>query len=348
MPPKPPTLYDVRKTTIWFAIASVILLIGLVMMVFQDSAREWKHWQRKFIEYQREMTEVELEKTEKALDREKIEELKADLEEVKTMKRTHQNEIKELQDKLDVVNLDLTKAKTLHQDLKQLQDSDRYFFEEHRRHHKDEKAASYGKRLEEREPRLVAAELATEFLEAEKEKLESSIGEFAKAEEEIQRTMDRMTEGTQALAKKVKKLTPDWIFAILNAPMLDFMKPPLQIQQIVLENLHDDYYFAKVQKVDRCITCHLGVDQKGFEDAPAPFQTHPRLDLFLSSNSPHPMEEFGCTSCHGGSGHSASFVTAAHTPQNEEQAKAWKKEHHWKPKKKKRYPDSPLFETVKS
>src|SRR5690606_24091674 len=31
-----------------------------------------------------------------------------------------------------------------------------------------------------------------------------------------------------------------------------------------------------------------------------PFSTHPRLDLFLSSTSPHPIATFGCSTCHEG------------------------------------------------
>ena len=50
---------------------------------------------------------------------------------------------------------------------------------------------------------------------------------------------------------------------------------------------------------------------------------HPRLDLFLSPNSPHPMRKMGCTVCHEGSGQETDFIFAAHTPKDEEQ------KHHW-------------------
>src|SRR5262249_7737503 len=40
---------------------------------------------------------------------------------------------------------------------------------------------------------------------------------------------------------------------------------------------------------------------------------HPRMDLFVDSNSPHPMEKFGCTICHSGQGSATEFVLAAHT-----------------------------------
>src|SRR5262249_8754363 len=42
------------------------------------------------------------------------------------------------------------------------------------------------------------------------------------------------------------------------------------------------------------------------------YSTHPRLDLFVGSNSPHPVEKFGCTICHSGQGGSATFNFAYH------------------------------------
>jgi cytochrome c2 len=61
------------------------------------------------------------------------------------------------------------------------------------------------------------------------------------------------------------------------------------------------------------------------------FCAHPRLDLFVDSNSPHPAEKFGCTSCHGGQGSATDFKFAAHTPDNPKQKEAWTSEHGWFP-----------------
>ncbi len=59
------------------------------------------------------------------------------------------------------------------------------------------------------------------------------------------------------------------------------------------------------------------------------FMAHPRLDLFVDPNSPHPMQQFGCTSCHGGQGSSTEFVLASHTPNDFHQEEEWKKTHDW-------------------
>lgn len=57
---------------------------------------------------------------------------------------------------------------------------------------------------------------------------------------------------------------------------------------------------------------------------------HPRLDLFVDSNSAHPVERFGCTICHDGQGSATEFGYASHTPNDSKQEKKWKDQHGWK------------------
>jgi len=68
---------------------------------------------------------------------------------------------------------------------------------------------------------------------------------------------------------------------------------------------------------------------------PHPYASHPRLDLFMGSLSPHKMQTFGCTICHQGQGSATSFKWASHTPNSLRQEAEWEKEygyfhnHHW-------------------
>ncbi len=66
----------------------------------------------------------------------------------------------------------------------------------------------------------------------------------------------------------------------------------VEIRQIVVPDLGN---------VDRCVTCHLGLDDPRMTDVPQPFAVHP--GPFLHD---HEMEKFGCTSCHLGQGRAAS------------------------------------------
>ena len=55
--------------------------------------------------------------------------------------------------------------------------------------------------------------------------------------------------------------------------------------------------------VDRCTTCHLGIEQPALRNAAEPFRAHP--------TTPHKLDEIGCTICHRGQGR-ATTTRAAH------------------------------------
>ena len=62
---------------------------------------------------------------------------------------------------------------------------------------------------------------------------------------------------------------------------------------------------------------------------PHPYASHPRLDLYLGSFSPHKMMEFGCTTCHEGQGSATDFRWAAHSPNNPLQRREWQEKYGW-------------------
>jgi hypothetical protein len=62
---------------------------------------------------------------------------------------------------------------------------------------------------------------------------------------------------------------------------------------------------------------------------PNPYTSHPRLDLFVSDSSPHPMQTFACTVCHDGQGSATDFKWASHAPNTPREAREWSEEHGW-------------------
>lgn len=52
---------------------------------------------------------------------------------------------------------------------------------------------------------------------------------------------------------------------------------------------------ADFKRSDRCISCHHGLEDPNAQDRPQPHTTHP--GTFLVD---HPVEQYGCTICHGG------------------------------------------------
>jgi cbb3-type cytochrome c oxidase subunit III len=63
---------------------------------------------------------------------------------------------------------------------------------------------------------------------------------------------------------------------------------PIEVRQVYLESLG---------RVDRCVTCHVAIDNPDFKDEPNPLKTHPGELL-----AHHPSDKFGCTICHQGQG----------------------------------------------
>lgn len=63
-------------------------------------------------------------------------------------------------------------------------------------------------------------------------------------------------------------------------------------------------------RVDRCGTCHLGIDDPAFATAPQPHRAHSGAWL-----TTHPSDRFGCTPCHDGEGQATDYRNAAHQPQ---------------------------------
>lgn len=328
MPKEQPILYSVPRTHMWFAIVSLILLASLVWTVFEDYSREWKTWQRKFIQLKVEKTQQELALASEKVDAVKLEELKTGYASAQADFKQRRKDYRVLEKEIGKLDTDIVKARTRAQDLKQYRDSHKYFLEEYRAH-EDPRAGEYQKKLAAVEPKLKEAQLRLEELESRREGREEERQQFVGQMKALEKQREALLLEKKRVEKKLEAIKPTLATEILNAPMVDFIAPSLRIQQVVLEDLYDDYHFTKVQKVDRCTTCHLGIDQKGFEDAPQPFRTHPRLDLFLAPSSPHPLEKVGCTVCHSGSGHSVSFVESAHTPRDEAQRKAWEKKYRW-------------------
>jgi len=56
-----------------------------------------------------------------------------------------------------------------------------------------------------------------------------------------------------------------------------------------------------------------------------PWRTHPKLDTFVGSASPHPLLEFGCTSCHRGMDRATEFGRAGHIPASPRMEHRWSK-----------------------
>ena len=60
----------------------------------------------------------------------------------------------------------------------------------------------------------------------------------------------------------------------------------VEVKQVILNDLN---------RVDRCVSCHNGIDNPNMADVPLPHRVHSGETL-----KNHPVENYGCSICHGG------------------------------------------------
>ncbi len=77
-------------------------------------------------------------------------------------------------------------------------------------------------------------------------------------------------------------------------------RPELQVHQV---------YIEEINKADRCMTCHVGINKEESVSEEQPYASHPMREVYLGN---HPPENFGCMLCHEGQARSNTGVEEAH------------------------------------
>ncbi len=178
-----PTLYSVAKTFFWFAVVSILLTACLAGIVYTDYKREWKNYQKKFVQLKLQKAKEELKQASESVDKTELTRLQTALKQAQADADARRPQTVRLQKEIAGLETPLAKAKDKYQSLKQFLDSDRYFFEEYTEK-KDRRAAEYGKKVAGWTPKVTAAKAAQDGLEKEKEAKEARLAEFGAKEKE--------------------------------------------------------------------------------------------------------------------------------------------------------------------
>ena len=325
----PDHLYKMPRMNRAFALSSIALLLVVVWLSAADYVRDWKRYQAQF-------NRLDVEKTRTAIDAAASERDAAKLEEVTGQLDAATKEVHAREADLAAAQKDVAREEAAHYRIDQTYrfvkadlDAMKFTVEESRAHHSGEEKVkarfeAMEKNFEEKRQALLAH---NEVLDA----AHAKVTEITAQRDAAQAGLDALNTAKSRLERKLTKIVPDWRKVLLNLPMADFVAPPLKVKQVVVPDIKNDVNFLQIPRVDRCMTCHVGINQKGFEDAPQPFTTHPRLELFAGDSSKHPMGSFGCTTCHYGHDRGTSFITAAHTPGTAEQQEEWEHKYGWHP-----------------
>jgi cbb3-type cytochrome oxidase cytochrome c subunit len=327
--------YNINTLNVIFAVSSIILLAALLWLFADDYSRTWKDYQRKFRsmeigktrgQYQGAVQKLQAEGEYQAILK-NLETAREDFEANCNSEESRRERIRRGAEN-DLRNQDYKFAKAEY-------DAARYRYESAMAHH-PQSAGGAKKDLDRSGKKIqnlkIAVDMSNHALKEQEEK-DKSCGAKMK---DLQRQERLSAREARILETRLARIDPARMsFANRMAdlardfPLIDFANPNYKIEQIVLADMTEDINFTHVPTVDRCLTCHLGVANPDYQEAPQPFTTHPDLGLFLRSESPHPLEEFGCMVCHGGRGRGTDFTSAAHTPSSEKQSGEWKGKYGW-------------------
>ncbi len=328
---RPDRHYDFGRMNMVFALSSLGLLAVTLWMAFADYAQPWKRFQSEFrsLERQKLMTEADAER--KRLNETEITQLKKEIEAEEAKLASHRGEIDKLEDQISDLKTAANNADSIWRARKAEVDARRFELDTALQHSGEAGAGDQRKRLTDARARFAVATKEKEETAQAYGDAQARLTERRASVTAAEKKLEALNEGVSNLETRIANLAKDFDYFALNAPLTDFVLPTLKVEQVVLPGLYHNINFTNIDRVDRCMTCHVATNRPGFdgEEWKEPYRSHPDLDLFVGDGSPHPYTRFGCTTCHGGLDRATDFARAGHSPQNEEQQKEWEKKYKW-------------------
>ena len=287
-----------------FLVAVGLLLAGGIWTVWDDniSRRPWKKYQAEFSEMQIDRAREELAAEEKRLEadpayKQVVQELAAAETSVESGESSQR--LKELASAHAAAQLALTDEELRLRIKKSEIEEAWYEFDHAVLTHGDEKGTN--------------AHL--EHLQGEKAELDKRVAQAEGRVKQIDNEIAEIRSVVQGLESKKADMEKEKARLALKLEGIMIKLGPFdlptipKIQQVVLNEFDRNAYDQGVARVDRCVSCHSGIDKPGFENAANPFKTHPDRETLLAK---HPPDKFGCTPCHGGQGAAVNSVATAH------------------------------------
>jgi hypothetical protein len=346
MPATENYLRPIKKMHQVFCLSAVALLACTVWMMWADYADEWRGYQRQALKYvaerdrnriaaiqsdpgfQEKLNALQTEKqaADRALDAKKADlaQLEAAAQEAATKASFHMRGLRVERAKRDVYRADYNLA---------IRDA-----------LPEAEVNALKARFGEQEAKVADMEATYKQLDLDMAEAKAKVAAVVAERDAIAKQISDLEAEIRRKKTAINKIEPESRFSafkrkIMLWPIINGFNSPEKIQQDWIPGLKIDLGgMTKVDRFDRCRTCHISIDAVDAGTAPAfplgehpgkdggyphPYASHPRLDLFLTSSSPHPLPKFGCTVCHEGQGSGTSFANASHTPNDPHQAEVW-------------------------
>ncbi|HXH73409.1 MAG TPA: c-type cytochrome [Bacteriovoracaceae bacterium] len=328
---EPGMAYDTKVLNKIFAVISVVFLLVTIWMVFDDYIRPWKAVQVKALDIEKQKTQEKIKEIEGGIDATKLKEAKAKIAAGEKEVAAKQDQIDKIKDRITEIQRQIY-VQNMKNGVNGSQAAALQFQYEHAlMENHPEDAKKIKKDFDEYKKAEMDGKNNLKGLQAQEAVAENEIKTLTAAQTDAEKELKDLLADKERMLLAMSTVEKNPVWALRNAPFIDFLDPTIKIRQYVIKNVESDFYFQQVPKIDRCTTCHVFIDKAGYEDQENPYKTHPKMaTLAVGINSAHPVKDFGCTSCHGGVGDRVNdFMSPAHVPQNPKQAKLWKDKYHW-------------------
>lgn len=317
--------YNIPRLNIWFIVSSLLLLGVIAWMVADDYFREWKPYQRQAKSFEIQSLLQEHARLEKKQAEAGLDAVLGRLAEARAIIDKNAVEIGVIEKQIERLRADAEVKKNELAAEKALLDQRKSEYDEAvERKVGQKKIAAAQSRLREQEARTDQVKRAVEDLESRKNAAAEKLGGFTAERGKQEKIRFSLTREKGLVEKRLAVLNNRLLPMIMDQPLIEFAQPTVCVRQLIVEDQKYSLNFADVPRIDRCITCHTFSDNKDplpegedgfrFANLPQPWRSHPRLDLFVAADSPHPMSRFGCSVCHAGWDRGTTFINAAHTP----------------------------------
>ncbi len=286
------TFYNIRRLNQILALLTAVALVIFGIITYQEMRPEWYSYQTTYIRLFRQYAQQELNRVKRELrNDEEYQALKKQLEEV--AKRLAANpRYKELQQEMARLSEEVQTVQTKLSEVRldYLHYEDEFFWAR-----SESRKNYYRQQMERLKPTVDKLTQRLEELQARLQEVESAL---TKLEKERRTLVERLRE-------------KEFPLQVAQASLGSIRKARPKVQQV---------FNPELNIADRCMTCHAGYDKpeswgqflqahirKLQQQKASPQQIallkalmpHPRqAELF----SKHPVEKFGCTSCHQGQG----------------------------------------------
>ncbi len=284
---------DERRSLRMIFFVSSMILVGTTVWALWDEAvsrRPWIQYQIDFNQFEYQTVQKELEQARARLNQPEIQEKLQTLRE----EMRWAEEAKKGPDYRAAVR-DVTRQKAAYADINQELRFTRSELDE----------AFYWRDKAKHEGKDYSDELAeVKRLQEQERELEPQVNAAKISLDKANKRVKAFDRRIQEIRDRAKEISTEVLR--LERRLEGIETRPLEVKQVVVEGIDKNEFDVFTLRVDRCQTCHLGIDRAGFENAPPPFQTHPKREAILGK---HPVSQYGCSICHEGQGTALDYET---------------------------------------